>query len=87
MPSLRGVTVHVTDHKGKEFAEWGIQRQRQNTGEGEKVSAYIQSTTGVHFHVSLKPQIPFVDADHPKSESEIDRVDQMRVEEADCGMY
>ncbi len=87
MPSLRGVTVHVTDHKGEELAEWGVQRLRQSTGKGEKVSAYIQSNTGIQFHVSLQPQIPFVDVDHPESRSEVDGVKQMKAEEADCGMY
>lgn len=86
MPSLRGVTIHVTDHKGKELAEWGVQRLRQSTVKGEKVSAYIQSTTGVQFQVSVQPRIPFVHVDHPGSESEVDQVDHIRDEQGDWGM-
>jgi len=84
MPSIRGITVHVTDHTGKDLAEWGVQRLRQSTGKGEKVSAYIQSTTGVNFNVSVQPRIPFVD--HPKSESEVDEVDHIEDEEGYRGM-
>lgn len=64
MPSLRGVTVHVTNYRGEELAEWGVQRLRQKTGKGEKVSAHIQATTGAQFQVSIQPTIPFIDGDH-----------------------
>ncbi len=87
MPSLRGITVHVTDHEGKELEEWGVHRLRQNTGKSEKVSAYIQSDTGVQFHVSVQPRIPFVDVDDPESESEVDRIEDMKAGEADYGVY
>lgn len=87
MPSLKGVTVHVTDHKGNDFVEWGVQHLRQQAGKCEKVSAYIQSTTDVQFRVSVQPRIPFTDKGHPGSESEPEEVEQMKGEEADQGMY
>ena len=58
MPRLRGLTAHVTDSRGKDLQEWGIQYLRRHT-EGNRVSAYVQSTTDVSFEVSLQPEIPF----------------------------
>lgn len=59
MPHLRGITAHITDSHGKNLQEWGIQCLRQHTG-GMRVSAYVQSTTGLSFQVSLQPEIPFI---------------------------
>lgn len=64
MPLLRGVTVQVTDHTGKGLAEWGVRHLRQSTGKIDKVSAYIQATTGAQFHVSVQPTNPFIDEKH-----------------------
>lgn len=69
MPSFKGLTVHVTDDKGNRLAEYGIQHLRQHA-KGERVSTYIQSNTGVQFHVSVQPRIPFVNAQNPESETE-----------------
>ena len=60
MPHLHGITVHVTDSHGNNVQEWGVQYLRQHT-EGERVSAYIQSTTDVSFEISLQPDIPFIE--------------------------
>ena len=52
MPSLRGLTVHVTDKEGNDLKEWGVQRLRSPTHgsvNGARVSAYIQSTVGNNF--------------------------------------
>lgn len=59
MPHLRGITVHVTDSYGKNLQEWGTQYLRQHT-QGNRVSAYVQSTTNMSFQVSLQPDIPFI---------------------------
>ena len=59
---IRGLTVYVTDNKGNHLPEWGTQRLRQCT-DGEKTSAYIQSTTGVQFQVSVQPDIPVIEYD------------------------
>lgn len=56
MPQLRDVTVHVTDVHGNDFDEWGVQNLR-----GNKVSAYIKSTTDMPFRVSIQPKIPYFD--------------------------
>ena len=64
MPHLRGVTVHITDSRGKNFPEWGIQYLRQGIG-GRKVSAYVQSTTDVAFQISLQPNLPFTESPIP----------------------
>ena len=61
MPHLRGVTVHITDCRGKNLPEWGIQYLRQGIG-GRKVSAYVQSTTDVVFQISLQPNVPFTES-------------------------
>ena len=64
MPHLRGVTVHITDCRGKTLPEWGIQYLRQGIG-GRKVSAYVQSTTDVTFQISLQPNVPFTESPIP----------------------
>lgn len=56
MPQLRDVTVHVTDVDGNDLEEWGVQNLR-----GNKVSAYIKSTTDMPFRVSIQPRIPYPD--------------------------
>ncbi|KAL9037393.1 MAG: hypothetical protein Q9180_003741, partial [Flavoplaca navasiana] len=56
MPQLRDVTVHVTDVHGNDLDEWGVQSLR-----GNKVSAYIKSTTDMPFRVSIQPKIPYFD--------------------------
>ncbi|KAL9641315.1 MAG: hypothetical protein Q9204_000109 [Flavoplaca sp. TL-2023a] len=56
MPQLRDVTVHVTDADGNDLDEWGVQSLR-----GNKVSAYIKSTTDMPFRVSIQPKIPYFD--------------------------
>lgn len=58
MPSARGLTVHVTDRRGQNLPEFGVQHLRQRAN-GEKVSAYVQSITGLQFQVSVAPSIPF----------------------------
>ncbi|KAL8706058.1 MAG: hypothetical protein Q9201_000880 [Fulgogasparrea decipioides] len=54
MPKLRDVEVHVTDASGHELQEWGVQSLR-----GNKVSAYIKSTTDMAFRISIRPTIPY----------------------------
>ncbi|KAL8721044.1 MAG: hypothetical protein Q9225_002188 [Loekoesia sp. 1 TL-2023] len=56
MPQLRDITVHVTDVDGNDLEEWGVQNLR-----GNKVSAYIKSTTDMPFRVSIRPRIPYPD--------------------------
>lgn len=56
MPQLRNITVHVTDGNGNDLEEWGVQNLR-----GNKVSAYIKSTTNMPFRVSIRPKIPYMD--------------------------
>ncbi|KAL8959540.1 MAG: hypothetical protein Q9193_003618 [Seirophora villosa] len=56
MPKIRNVTVHVTDEKGNDLEEWGVQTLR-----GSKVSAYIQSTPDMPFKISIRPKIPYND--------------------------
>ncbi|KAL8970411.1 MAG: hypothetical protein Q9183_001536 [Haloplaca sp. 2 TL-2023] len=56
MPDLRGFTVHVTDGKGKDLKEWGVQKLW-----GDKVSTFIQSTTDMPFRVSIRPRLPYTD--------------------------
>ena len=56
MPQLRDVSVHVTDLHGNYLDEWGVQSLR-----GNKVSAYIKSTTDMPFRVSIQPKIPYFD--------------------------
>ena len=64
MPHLRGVTVHITDSYGDNLQEWGTRYLRHGTG-GKKVSAYVQSTTNAAFHVTLQPNIPFIETFPP----------------------
>ena len=66
MPQLQGITVHVTDDQGNNLPEWGIQHLRQ----GDRVSAYIQSTTDAAFQVSVQPRIPWIDSNNPPSDNE-----------------
>ncbi|KAL8665128.1 MAG: hypothetical protein Q9202_002528 [Teloschistes flavicans] len=54
MPKIRGIAVHVTDGDGNALQEWGEQNLR-----GDKVSAYIESTTDMPFKVSIKPDLPY----------------------------
>ena len=56
--------MHITDCRGKDFPEWGIQYLRQGIG-GRKVSAYVQSTTDVAFQISLQPNVPFTESPIP----------------------
>ncbi len=56
MPQLRDVTVHVTDVHGNDLDEWGVQSLR-----GNKVSAYIKSTTDMPFRISIQPKTPYFD--------------------------
>ncbi|KAL6718866.1 hypothetical protein ACLMJK_003100 [Lecanora helva] len=58
MPSLRGITVHVTDEDGKALSEYGVQYIRRHS-HGKRVSAYIQSKTDAQFRISVQPRIPF----------------------------
>lgn len=61
MPQLRDVTVHVTDVHGNDLEEWGMQSLR-----GNKVSAYIKSTTDMPFRITVQPKMPYFD-DEPAS--------------------
>ncbi len=54
MPQLRDVTVHVTDVHGNDLEEWGVQSLR-----GNKVSAYIKSTTDMPFRITVQPKMPY----------------------------
>ena len=47
MPSLRGLTVHVTDSQGNDLPEWGVHHLRQHI-DGEKVSSYVESTVCIY---------------------------------------
>lgn len=61
MPSLRGVTVYVTDKEGNNLPEWGVQHLRRHANgslKSEKVSAYIQSTVCVN--LSYAPLQKFI---------------------------
>ncbi len=60
MPHLCGVTVHITDSRGKDLQEWGIQYLWQHAN-GRRVCAYVQSTPDVSFQISLQPTIPFIE--------------------------
>lgn len=64
MPKLRNVTVHVTDEKGNNLEEWGVQTLR-----GSKVSAYIQSTPDMPFKISIRPKIPYSDEPQLRQDS------------------
>ncbi len=69
MPTLRDVTVHVTDDRGNISKEWGPQFLRSQN----KVSAYIKSTTDMPFRVSVQPMIPYIDPDVPTSNASSSR--------------
>ena len=56
MPQLRDITVHITDADGNDLEEWGVQNLR-----GNRISAYIKSTTDMPFMVKLRPRIPYPD--------------------------
>ncbi|KAL8853498.1 MAG: hypothetical protein Q9221_001657 [Calogaya cf. arnoldii] len=58
MPQLCDVTVHVTDVDGNNLEEWGVQSLR-----GNKVSAYIRSTTDMPFRITVQPKMPYFDDD------------------------
>lgn len=66
MPYLRGLTVHIIDSEGNDLQEWGT----QNLHRQQRISTYIQSTTGLSFQVSVQPRIPFIDRGHPLSDPE-----------------
>lgn len=57
MPRLGGVTVHVTDIKGNDLEEWGVQRLPSQG----RASAYIKSTSNMGFRVTVRPRLPFMD--------------------------
>ena len=57
--------MHVTDLDGKTFEEWGVQKLRNH-----KVSAYVKSTAGQPFRVSIQPDIPYLDQDQPELSNE-----------------
>ena len=65
---LRGLDVRVTDSDGNPLREWGIQRLRPREG-AHKISAYVQSETGVQFQISVQPRIPFIDCDEQDLQS------------------
>ena len=48
--------MHVTDGKGKDLKEWGVQKLW-----GDKVSTFIQSATDMPFRVSIQPRLPYTD--------------------------
>lgn len=55
MPTFRGITVEVVVDPGRPLQEWGVQHfPRANT-----ISCYIESTAGLRFEISLRPEIPF----------------------------
>ncbi|KAL8954090.1 MAG: hypothetical protein Q9222_000069 [Ikaeria aurantiellina] len=62
MPYLRGLTVHVTDEGGNDLKEWGVQTLR-----GNKVSAYIESTTNLPFRISVLPKLLYSGSDEQQA--------------------
>lgn len=59
MPTLRDVTVHVTDASRVKLQEWGTQTLRAHN----KVSSYIRSETDMSFQIMIQPKIPYVASD------------------------
>lgn len=59
MPTLRDVTVHVTDASRVELQEWGTQTLRGHN----KVSTYIKSEADMSFQIMIQPKIPYVASD------------------------
>ena len=63
MPSIRDVSVHVTDSEGTPLKEWGVQHLG-NLGPRKKqakVSAYIKSRTDMAFRIVVEAKIPYTD--------------------------
>ena len=59
MPTLRDVTVHVTDSSRTKLQEWGVQTLRGHN----KISSYIKSETEMSFQIMIQPKIPYVASD------------------------
>lgn len=59
MPLLRGLNVRVTNADGHAFDEWGVQQLRRQN----KISAYIKSKSEEAFHISIQPELPFLESD------------------------
>ena len=72
----------MIDQTGNEIPEWGVQRLRHHA-KGQKISAYIQSTAGSQFQVSVQPRVPFFDADHHSSGSETDIETDIKINDKD----
>ena len=60
MPSIRDISVHVTDGQDVQLEEWGVQHLRTRTKQ-DKVSAYIKATTGISFRILIEAKIPYTD--------------------------
>ena len=60
MPSIRDISVHVTDSQDVKLEEWGVQHLRTHTQQ-DKVSAYIKATTGISFRILIEARIPYTD--------------------------
>jgi hypothetical protein len=60
MPSIRDISVHVTDSQDVQLEEWGVQHLRTHTKQ-DKVSAYIKATTGISFRIMIEAKIPYTD--------------------------
>ena len=63
MPTLRDITVHVTDSNNVKLQEWGVQTLRGHN----KVSSYIKSETDMTFQVMIQPKIPYIAPDAPSA--------------------
>lgn len=59
MPRFRDLSVHITDSKGNDLKEWGVQNLRKQN----KASAYIQATTDMAFTITMQPRFPFRNPD------------------------
>lgn len=63
MPTLRDITVHVTDSSTVKLQEWGIQILRGHN----KVSSYIKSETDMSFQIMIQPKMPYIASDAPSA--------------------
>lgn len=59
MPRFRDLSVHITDSKGNDLKEWGVQNLRNQN----KASTYIQATTNMAFKITMQPRFPFRNPD------------------------
>lgn len=63
MPTLRDITVHVTDSNKVKLQEWGVQTLRGHN----KVSSYIKSETDMAFQIMIQPKMPYIASDAPSA--------------------